>query len=353
MNKILSIVVPTYNMERYLTSAITSLFVSAPLFSLLDIIIVNDGSTDNSLSIAQDFARQHPDVIRVISKTNGNYGSCINSALKVATGKYIKILDADDSFSTTALSAFINHLTTEKADLVLTNYCIINQRGKRIKSMHIPIKPSPHNELTHTQLAAVANIMSMHNVCYRTAILQQIGYEQTEGISYTDMEWIFMPMSAVNSIKYYKLELYKYLLGRSEQTVDEQIHLRKMGDEEVSIMKNIAQLQSLHPSNAAYNYLTLRIFQRLRSVYHGTLAQPPTNTFNLKAFEDKLKSTGFDFEECTNNMSINCIFFNYHLIQNWRKTYNQIVLQQTIGYKIYHFIRSARNAYNNFCYKYL
>lgn len=353
MDKILSIVVPTYNMEQYLANAITSLLIPAPLFSLLDIIIVNDGSTDASLSIAQQFAQSYPQNIRIINKTNGNYGSCINSALQIANGKYIKILDADDTFNTDAFTKFVSRLTTESADLVLTNYSIVSQRGRCLKRISMPLTPASDGSLTFAQLTSVAHLMAMHSVCYRTAILIQIGYEQTEGISYTDMEWISWPIIAVKSIKYYQLNLYKYLYGRNGQTVDEQTHLRKMCDEEIGILKNIAQLQSLPSNHIAYNYLKKRIYQRLRSVYHGTLANAPTNAFSLKNFEDKLKATGFSFEEETNSMSLNCIFFRYYLIHSWRKTYDQYALRKSISYKVYHLLRSVRNAYNNLYCKYL
>lgn len=89
-------------MEKYLNKCLDSLLIKTGL-EYLEVIVVNDGSSDSSLSIAQAYQQKYPDVFVIIDKTNGNYGSCINAGLPVAKGKYIKILDADDSFSTPIL----------------------------------------------------------------------------------------------------------------------------------------------------------------------------------------------------------------------------------------------------------
>ena len=100
--KILSIVIPTYNMEKYLPVCLDS--VTDELVSdRLEVIVVNDGSTDGSLDIIRRYEQKRPDLIKVIDKANGHYGSCVNAGLGIATGKYFKILDADDWFDTSDL----------------------------------------------------------------------------------------------------------------------------------------------------------------------------------------------------------------------------------------------------------
>ena len=97
MEKIISIIVPTYNMEKYLKNGLDSLIISERK-ERVEVIVVNDGSKDRSLEIAAEYVEKYPSVFRLIDKPNGNYGSCINAALKIASGKYIKIMDADDHF---------------------------------------------------------------------------------------------------------------------------------------------------------------------------------------------------------------------------------------------------------------
>ena len=97
MDKILTIIIPTYNMSEYLDTCLKSLIIES---NLLEFLIINDGSKDNSLDIAKKYEKKYPHIFRTIDKPNGNYGSCINRGLKEATGKYVKVLDADDKFNT-------------------------------------------------------------------------------------------------------------------------------------------------------------------------------------------------------------------------------------------------------------
>ena len=117
MQKLLSIVVPTYNMEKYLPRCLDSLLLSEDEMSKMEVLVINDGSRDSSLQIAQEYENLYPQTFRVIDKENGNYVSCVNRGLQEASGKYIKILDADDSFSNEVFDDFISYLKQEDVDL--------------------------------------------------------------------------------------------------------------------------------------------------------------------------------------------------------------------------------------------
>ena len=105
MDKILTIIIPTYNMSEYLDTCLKSLIIKS---NLLEVLIINDGSKDNSLDIAKKYEKKYPHIFRTIDKPNGNYGSCVNRGLKEATGKYVKVLDADDKFNTESLTNLID-----------------------------------------------------------------------------------------------------------------------------------------------------------------------------------------------------------------------------------------------------
>ena len=94
MEKILTIVIPTYNMQDYLHRCLDSLIVPEEQMKHLEVLVVNDGSKDNSSAIAHEYQNKYPDTFRVIDKDNGHYGSCVNAALKIATGKYFRLVDA-------------------------------------------------------------------------------------------------------------------------------------------------------------------------------------------------------------------------------------------------------------------
>lgn len=219
VNKILSIIIPTYNMELYLKRCIDSLVTAKQTLGDTEIIVVNDGSKDKSLSIANGYKELYPESLIVIDKTNGNYGSCINAALKIASGKYIKVLDADDWFNTNALVEFVMCLKSLDVDLVLTDYTVCFENSNIRKKY---VFPFVENKEYSSSLMHDSNFqkMRMHCVTYRTEMLRKSKYFQTEGISYTDQEWILYPMAYVRKISYFRLNLYQYLLGRAGQTMD-------------------------------------------------------------------------------------------------------------------------------------
>ncbi len=94
--RLLSVIIPSYNTEIYLARCLDSLLYHSDILKQLDIIVVNDGSKDHTSEIAQEYQAKFPDTITVINKENGGHGSTINAGIKVAQGKYLKVLDSDD-----------------------------------------------------------------------------------------------------------------------------------------------------------------------------------------------------------------------------------------------------------------
>lgn len=223
VNKILSIIVPAYNMEAFLPKCLGSLIVDdKELLQKLDVIVVNDGSKDRTSMIAHEFEAKYPGVFHVIDKANGHYGSCINVGIENATGLYVKVLDADDWFDTSSLKVVVGVLSesilhNNVADLVLTDLDQVNEQGKvtdairysfptdRCFGIDVVLKNCP--------------MLTMHGMIYRTALLHEMGYRQTEGMLYTDGEWISIPISRVRVIRFLPYSLYKYLVGRVGQSV--------------------------------------------------------------------------------------------------------------------------------------
>ena len=120
MKKILTVVIPTYNMQDYLRRCLDSLIIPEEQMKQLEVLVVNDGSKDSSSAIAHEYQDKYPNTFRVIDKENGNYGSCVNRGLKEATGKYFRILDADDWFDNVELKKFVQSLNyIPSVDVVL------------------------------------------------------------------------------------------------------------------------------------------------------------------------------------------------------------------------------------------
>ena len=123
MKKILSISVAAYNAENWLNRCIDSMVIPE-ILELIEIIIVNDGSSDKTLEIAKQYESLYPQSIVVINKDNGGHGSTINVAKKIAKGKYFKVVDADDWVNRDGFIALVNRLVSIKKDIVFSPYYV-------------------------------------------------------------------------------------------------------------------------------------------------------------------------------------------------------------------------------------
>lgn len=286
MVKVLSVIIPTYNMESLLGECLDSLLVHKNL-DKLDILVVNDGSKDKSSQIAHDYEHKYPGVFTVVDKENGNYGSCINAALPLAQGKYVKVLDADDKFNTINLDLFLDLLSNIEADLVLTDFANYDIFGNEIAKNSFDFVKGQFFNFSDIPLGV---FLPMHSVTYRKSIFNNIKYRQTEGVSYTDMEWVFYPMSQVNSVYYWPKEIYHYLVGREGQTMDFSAILKRQSHAEKGIITEMNILDLFSKKDSHYAYLNYWFLFRLTSLYKENLIYHCVN-YRLNNFDDNLKES--------------------------------------------------------------
>lgn len=215
-DKVLSVIIPSYNMEAYLPRCLGSLIIeNKELLRKLDIIVVNDGSKDRTREVAHDFQRRYPEVVRVIDKTNGNYGSCVNVGLDTAVGKYIKVLDADDYVDSALFAKYLGWLSSIDTDLALNDFDYVDAGGNIIKEKRLAF--DSYGTLNLQQIAGAS--IELYMIAYRREVVSAARYRQTEGIPYTDTEWRILPMLEVCSVRYFPFAVVKYLWGREGQTM--------------------------------------------------------------------------------------------------------------------------------------
>lgn len=233
MHKTLSIVVPTYNMQDFLNRCLDSLVVhDEQLMKQLEVLVVNDGSKDQSSEIAHSYESRFPQTFRVIDKENGNYGSCINRGLQEAQGDYFRILDADDYVDLDALASMLHLLNSIDVDLVFTR-CIHRDVNNHILSN----KPYPASIKKHTRVVAkdfdAMEVgywpFTMHMMTYKTSVLREIHLVLSEGISYTDNEFVFYPLENVRTMWFEDIALYQYTIGREGQTMTPALMNKRIG----------------------------------------------------------------------------------------------------------------------------
>ena len=280
MNKILTIIVPTYNMQDYLHRCLDSLIVPDEQMAELEVLVINDGSKDNSSAIAHVYEAKYPATFRVIDKENGNYGSCINRGLKEARGKYIKVLDADDWFDTEEFGKYLSALSSVEVDLILTDFSIVDA-----DSMHASL--AYHPNLQNDKIYALENctldevkLYMMHALTYRTELLRSINYVQTTGISYTDTEWTYNPLYAVKTMVYFDYNVYQYLVGREGQTMDPNVIMRTINHHEI-IARSLIENEKKHPSQGfAHITIERQIVYLLTKVYRTRFVLENEASFN-------------------------------------------------------------------------
>lgn len=236
MSKLLSICIPSYNMEQLLGRCVDSMLVDEVL-DRLEIIIVNDGSKDGTLSIANEYKSRYPGSVVVIDKPNGHYGSCINASLKIATGKYFRIVDADDWVDSQALVTLVRKMDELDVDCICTKYAI--QKEGEDHPTAQPIDAVFDTVLDLNQYKLPIGCFHMHCLTYKTELLRKIGYVQTEGVCYTDTEYLYVPLSCAENIYFMDIAVYQYLLDRGGQSMSRD-QLVKNNGHFLKVMKSIS-----------------------------------------------------------------------------------------------------------------
>lgn len=337
-NKLLSVIIPTYNMEALLPQCLDSLLVKEGK-EKLDVLVVNDGSKDCSSEIAHQYADNYPETFRVIDKENGNYGSCINAALPLILGKYVKILDADDSYETKNLEDYLRLLDKLDVDLVLTDYASYDMSGNQCNYSDLSL---PQKKVFEFKIIPPNTYIAMHKVTYRSSIFQEFKYHQTEGVSYTDTEWIFHPMSKVNNVYYYPTLIYKYLAGREGQTMDDNVMLKRLNHEEKGIMSMIDEIRTVNKECQAYGYMDSLLNWRIARVYILYISNKNVD-FDLLSFDRNLYSKDSRLYEQAQYTTLSSKFMNIKtpIVKLWRKTKNKnkmFLYPSYLLYRIGHFI---------------
>lgn len=321
MEKVLTVVVPTYNMERYLGYCLDSLCVDEGMDDL-EVLVVNDGSRDASPAIARRYEERYPRTFRVIDKENGNYGSCVNRGLAEARGKYIKILDADDSFDPSNFGRFVAFLKATDADLVLSDFAVVDTGRQVRKVIRYDLGQGGFFRMDEACRTQAFRNMQMHAVAYRRAMLLQLGYRQTEGISYTDQQWVFIPMVAVETVARFDGVVYRYLVGRAGQTMDPGVRMRSVAHTvrcAVEMAVAYERYKEKFVGKPVREYLHARLVPFVKDTYVFALTHYGDETRRiLAAFDEALKEASRDVYDLIGSKEVSS-FMGFGYISYWRR----------------------------------
>ena len=278
--KLLSFAIPCYNSKDYMEHCIESIL---PGGDDVEIIIVDDGSKDETAAIADRYAAEYPDIVKAVHQENGGHGEAVNTGLKNATGKYFKVVDSDtfvdqengghgeavntglahangvffkvvDSDDWVDLDSYKKILDKlrefeqedTQIDMLLANYVYEKEGAKRKKVMRQT--GFPRNEIfTWSDIKHIykGHYILMHSVIYRTELLRSCGLELPKHTFYVDNIYVYKPLPYVRTMYYLDVDFYRYFIGRDDQSVNEQVMIRRI-DQQIRVNKIMFDDVKLH-----------------------------------------------------------------------------------------------------------
>jgi len=243
--KTITFVIPCYNSAAYMDACIESILGGG---RDIEIIIVNDGSTkDDTAQKADEWAAAHPDVIKVIHQENAGHGGAVMAGLRAATGVYFKVVDSDDWLDRTARDLLMAKLRgfiagDNLVDLVVTNYVYehVSTGSQKIIRYRGAL---PTNKIVTWDEVGVfgpgQNII-MHAATYRTQVLRDSGLDLPKHTFYVDNIFVYVPLPYVKTLHYLPVNLYRYFIGRDDQSVNEPVQLSRL-DQQMRITKVMSE----------------------------------------------------------------------------------------------------------------
>ena len=280
-DKILSISIAAYNVSQYLEKALDSI-VNSKYINRIEVFVIDDGGTDESLQIAKNYEMRFPHSINVIHKENGGYGSTVNLSVQLATGKYYKLLDGDDWFDTEGLNSLIEFLISNEADWVLTE--TVKYKNDIADTSKIGKWAAYDKKVLSVDSIKDNLYVGMWEITIRTEILKSSLRKLPEHFLYTDILYVVYPLPYIQNIGFVSAPVYCYRLGRDGQSVTRESRNKHINEylELVEIVKNY---YSEIKGNALSEVIKQRFFTYYKYQIFNYLLLPLSGTVRKKIIE--------------------------------------------------------------------
>ena len=247
--KLITFAVPCYNSAAYMRHCIETLLSAG---EQAEIILVDDGSTkDDTPAICDEYAAKYPTIVKAIHQENGGHGEGVNQGIRNATGLYYKVVDSDDWLDEAALRTVLAKLNTLIArgtapDLMICNYVYEHVEYNTSHTVRYT-NVFPQNRLfnwTHVGHFRPDQNLLMHSVMYRTQVLRDCGMVLPKHTFYVDNIFVYQPLPFVKSMYYMDLDLYRYFIGRADQSVNESVMVKRV-DQQLRVTRHMIDCQDL------------------------------------------------------------------------------------------------------------
>ena len=238
----------------------------------VEILIIDDGSRDDTGRIADDYQARYPGIVKAIHQENGGHGEAVNSGLSHAAGVYYKVVDSDDWVDPEAYAAVLSFLRRsieeeKPVDMLISNYVYEKQGARHKKVIHYhSILPENQyfgwEEIGH--FGASQNIL-MHSVIYRRQLLLDCGFRLPKHTFYVDNLFVYHPLPYVKTMYYLDVDFYRYFIGREDQSVNETVMMSRI-DQQIRVNKMMIDIYSRHEKENLPQQLTDYMFHYLSTI---------------------------------------------------------------------------------------
>lgn len=238
--KIITFLVPCYNSQNYMRTCIDSILEAR---QNIELIIINDGSTDDTGSIAEQYKRENPNRVKVIHQPNGGHGAGIMAEIQHASGVFFKVVDSDDWVDKDNLNQYLLTLETlvnQDVQLVINDYeyDYSDHTKREIISYHNVFKSNKIQTWADSGTFSLNQYLTIHSCTYRTSTLRECGMNLPKHTFYEDNLYIYKPLPFVKQFYYMNSVLYHYYIGRPGQSMEED-NMKLRCDHQIRVSKLI------------------------------------------------------------------------------------------------------------------
>lgn len=330
VGKLLTVSVAAYHVEEYLAECLDS-FADPDLADSLEVLVINDGAGEGISAIARRYESDYPDIFRLIDKENGGHGSTVNRGIREAAGTYFKTVDGDDKVYPDGLRMLVEYLRTAEDDLVVTDFEHFDDvTGRTMQEMKIDFAGKEYlRQYSFDEISGKVYV-NMHAATFRTDILRHMGRQLDEHCFYVDAEYMLYPVPLVETVVFLETPVYRYRLGREEQSMDIHNMQRNQSHHEKVLAHLLdfyaGKMQEL--SDAKRDYLAKGVAKIAVSQIKIYLSYPPK-----RQWKEKIR----EMEECLKN-DYPAV---YHSVAN-----RAVRVLRHSGYHLYFFVSMiCRKAY--------
>lgn len=280
--KYITFAVPCYNSESYMRRCVDSLLSGG---RDVEIILINDGSTDRTAEIADEYQLKYLDIVRAVHKENGGHGSGVNKGLELAQGIYYKVVDSDDWLDKDAYLKLLRRIKDfcingrkapecDMPDLFVCNYVYdhLDEGTSRVMDYRNIFPEEKMCTWKDIGRFKPSQYLIMHSLMFRAEVLRKSGVKLPEHTFYVDNLFSYQPLPYVESIYYMDLDLYHYYLGREDQSVNEKVLMKRI-DQQIRVTELVAKSVDLrlvkekYPKLASYMTRNISIMLSISSIH--------------------------------------------------------------------------------------